>query len=110
VQGIRRIDLPPRDGDCKGQDPRIWYPHADRSEPGKFAEKYRIAAAQTASAKNICNSCPVQLDCLSYAMYHEPYGIWGGLTEREREQLRRKLKISIIPRDPVNTLPGMSLR
>jgi hypothetical protein len=43
-------------------------------------------------------------------MYHEPYGIWGGLTEREREQLRRKLKISMVPREPVNNLPGMSLR
>ncbi|NIR37006.1 MAG: WhiB family transcriptional regulator, partial [Actinobacteria bacterium] len=39
-------------------------------------------------AKAICQVCPVQVDCLEFAMeIREPYGIWGGLTETERRQV-----------------------
>ena len=38
-----------------------------------------------ALAKKICRRCPVTTQCLTWAVEHrEPYGIWGGLTERER--------------------------
>lgn len=40
-------------------------------------------------AKAICADCPVRQQCLDYAMDRpERYGIWGGLSERERRQLR----------------------
>jgi WhiB family redox-sensing transcriptional regulator len=40
------------------------------------------------TAKRICAACPVRRECLDYAMrVHEPFGIWGGLTEAERRQL-----------------------
>ena len=40
------------------------------------------------TAKRICADCPVRQECLDYAMrVHEPFGIWGGLTEAERRQL-----------------------
>jgi WhiB family redox-sensing transcriptional regulator len=40
------------------------------------------------SAKRVCADCPVRRECLDYAMrVHEPFGIWGGLTEAERRQL-----------------------
>jgi hypothetical protein len=36
-------------------------------------------------------NCDVPLDCLEYALANgERYGIWGGLTERERTRLRRQ--------------------
>jgi WhiB family redox-sensing transcriptional regulator len=36
-------------------------------------------------AKSICRVCPVNAECLDYALtIREPYGIWGGLTETER--------------------------
>ena len=36
-------------------------------------------------AKSICKVCPVNVECLEYALtIREPYGIWGGLTETER--------------------------
>lgn len=51
-----------------------------------FPEK----GGSTREAKKICMSCDVRLECLDYAMTHgERFGIWGGLSEREREQLAR---------------------
>jgi WhiB family transcriptional regulator, redox-sensing transcriptional regulator len=42
-------------------------------------------------AKRICAGCPVLEPCRSHALrVREPYGIWGGLTEHEREQLYRR--------------------
>ena len=41
-------------------------------------------------AKRICETCPVQRECLEYALAtREQYGIWGGLTEIERKALLR---------------------
>lgn len=43
----------------------------------------------TTAAKQICAACPVRLACLQWALdNYEQYGIWGGLTERERRRLR----------------------
>lgn len=40
---------------------------------------------RAAAAKVICANCPVLEQCRSYALAaHEPYGIWGGMTEEER--------------------------
>ena len=39
----------------------------------------------TAAAKAVCAACPVCAACLAHALaYDEPWGIWGGLTTRER--------------------------
>lgn len=44
--------------------------------------------AREAAAKAICGSCPVVTQCLRHALsVREPYGIWGGLSELERELL-----------------------
>lgn len=44
----------------------------------------------TAPAKKICLDCPVRAECLDYALAHdERFGIWGGLSERERRRLKR---------------------
>jgi WhiB family redox-sensing transcriptional regulator len=41
-------------------------------------------------AKRICSGCEVRAECLEYALAHdERFGIWGGLSERERRRLRR---------------------
>ena len=43
-----------------------------------------------AAAKAVCAACPVRSECLEHALAaSEPYGIWGGLTLRERRLLRR---------------------
>lgn len=39
----------------------------------------------------LCGICPVQKQCLYHALtFPEEYGVWGGMTERERERLRRQ--------------------
>lgn len=41
-------------------------------------------------AKQICRSCEVKTQCLEYALSHgENFGVWGGLSARERTKLRR---------------------
>jgi WhiB family redox-sensing transcriptional regulator len=40
-------------------------------------------------AKRICAGCPVKAECLEYALEHdEKFGIWGGLSERERRRIK----------------------
>jgi WhiB family redox-sensing transcriptional regulator len=52
-----------------------------------FPEK----GGSTKDAKAVCKSCEVRAECLGYALDHgEAFGIWGGLSERERRRLRRQ--------------------
>lgn len=56
--------------------------------------------ASTDKAKAACRACPVRAECLAYAMNTgERFGIWGGLSERERRQLRRDRRRAA--RDPI---------
>lgn len=68
---------------CRDEDPVLWFPRAD--DERHYDKQVR---AYTMTAKAICNLCPVQLTCLKHAIKaDERYGIWGGLTEREREKI-----------------------
>ena len=47
-----------------------------------------------AQAKAVCRECVVRAHCLSEALRSdERFGIWGGLTERERRSMRRSLSV-----------------
>lgn len=59
---------------CKEVDPEIFFPEKGCS---------------TREAKQICGLCPVRSECLEYALdTGQRYGIYGGLSERERRRLR----------------------
>jgi WhiB family redox-sensing transcriptional regulator len=60
---------------CAQTDPESFFPEKGGS---------------TREAKKICLNCEVKADCLSYALANdERFGIWGGLSERERRRLKR---------------------
>lgn len=60
---------------CLGVDPDLFFPER---------------GASTREAKEVCRGCAVRVDCLEWAMAKgERFGIWGGLSERERRRLRR---------------------
>jgi WhiB family redox-sensing transcriptional regulator len=70
-------------GACRGEDPgTFFHPEGERG-PAR--------AAREAAAKAICATCPVLDRCAEHALkVREPYGVWGGMTEDEREQLYRR--------------------
>jgi WhiB family redox-sensing transcriptional regulator len=42
-------------------------------------------------ARAVCTTCPVRLECLAEALDNRlDFGVWGGMTERERRALRRR--------------------
>ena len=40
--------------------------------------------------RSICGSCPIYKHCLAYALRHEDYGVWGGMTTNERNAFNGK--------------------
>jgi len=61
---------------CAQTDPEAFFPEKGGS---------------TREAKRVCASCEVREECLEYALANdERFGIWGGLSERERRKLKRR--------------------
>ena len=67
-------------GACRGEDSELFFhPESERG-----SQRTRREAA----AKAICARCPVAARCLTHALISgEPYGVWGGLSEVERQAL-----------------------
>lgn len=67
---------------------------AETDQEAFFPDK----GGSTRSAKSICQRCGVRAECLEYALAHdERFGIWGGMSERERRPLlveRRKARLA----------------
>ncbi len=65
---------------CLGVDPDLFFPER---------------GASTKEAKGVCKGCVVRDDCLEYALANgEKFGIWGGMSERERRRIRRARAIA----------------
>ncbi len=72
------------------EDERDWQERAlcAQTDPEAF---FPEKGGSTREAKRICGSCEVRAECLEYALAHdERFGIWGGLSERERRRLKRR--------------------
>lgn len=64
-----------RDALCAQVDPELFFP--DKSGSSTYAKK-------------ICNSCPVQRQCLQEALAtEEDWGVWGGVSGRARRKFRK---------------------
>ncbi|MER3395430.1 MAG: transcriptional regulator [Acidimicrobiia bacterium] len=60
---------------CMGVDPDLFFPER---------------GASTREAKAVCSRCVVRTECLEYALANaEKFGIWGGMSERERRKIRK---------------------
>ena len=59
-----------------------------RSSSTRRANAGPARARREAQAKAVCFECPAMAACRAHALQvHEPYGIWGGLSEGERAQM-----------------------
>ena len=78
-----RIEVAPATTDDQWQERALC---AQTDPEAFFPEK----GGSTREAKRICMGCEVRDACLEYALAHdERFGIWGGLSERERRRLKR---------------------
>ena len=56
-----------------------------------FGEKKSMTDMEADRAKRVCGGCPVKEQCLTFAMESgEPHGVWGGMSEDDRVNLRRR--------------------
>ena len=90
--------LPGRKGECRE---RTFLLDADAEEAG-WQERALCAqtdpeaffpekGGSTREAKKVCLTCEVRDDCLESALMNdERFGIWGGLSERERRKLKKR--------------------
>jgi len=63
---------------CRNADPELWFPIGPRASDDDYAAE-------------LCIDCPVRAACLRDALERgEPYGVWGGMSEVTRQQLRRR--------------------
>ena len=50
-----------------------------------------VRGAEQHKAKAVCGACPVRAECLAEALDNQiEWGVWGGMTERERRALLRR--------------------
>lgn len=71
-------------------DDRVWTDRANCRgvDPDAFFVR---GSVQARAALRLCQGCPVQEACLEYALEQEiDFGVWGGLTERQRRSLQRR--------------------
>ena len=72
------------DANCRGANADLFFPER---------------GASTRTAKSICRECRVKGDCLEFAIRTgEKFGIWGGMSERERRRVRRERQVAATTR------------
>lgn len=87
---------------CRGVDSSLFF-HPE-------GERGAARSARENSAKEVCMRCPVRAECAAHALaVREPYGVWGGLTEDEREELMGRARnrlITAATTGPTTTVTG----
>ncbi len=81
MEELFEVDLSWQDmANCRGGDADLFFPER---------------GASTRTAKAICRECIVREECLEFAIVNsEKFGIWGGLSERERRKIRRERQLA----------------
>lgn len=80
------------DGLCRGMNPDLFFP----------LRGGRGTTTSTYLAKATCNEggvggrpCPCRVECLEWALHHELFGVWGGVSERQRRRIRHDRNIIV---------------
>ncbi|WAU83401.1 WhiB family transcriptional regulator [Streptomyces sp. Qhu-G9] len=69
--------------ECRTVDPDLFFPIGSTGP----------ALVQIEDAKSVCRRCPVQEECLDWALETgQSIGVWGGKSEAERRTLRRRVR------------------
>ncbi len=107
VADIRRLPVPVTEvydwqmhGACRGMDSEsFFHPEGERG-PARVNRETQ--------AKRVCASCPVLEQCRRHALSaHEPYGVWGGLSEAERDVIIRGHDRTLKPAAPAVPRPRL---
>jgi WhiB family transcriptional regulator, redox-sensing transcriptional regulator len=78
-------------GSCREVDPLLFF-HPQNERGSSRIRRDR-------AAKLVCAACPVRMECADYAVRaREPYGVWGGLSEEDRERIYARLDSRHYPR------------
>jgi WhiB family redox-sensing transcriptional regulator len=72
---------------CSEVDPELFFPQ-ESEVGGVIYSKY----VNVSAAKQVCDECPLRIQCLEYAMSSNEIGIWGGTTEAQREGMKKSLR------------------
>ena len=68
------------EGACREADPQLFFHPEGERGPAR--------AKRDAAAVKVCEGCPVLQQCRQHGLsVREPYGVWGGLTEDDREAI-----------------------
>ena len=78
-------------GSCRRVGPDVFFhPEGERGPAREARER---------AAKAVCATCPVIEQCREHALaVREPYGVWGGLSEDDRERIYARIAITEYPR------------
>lgn len=87
MASISRLPMPLQElydwqyeGSCREADPETFFSPESERGPRRYDRE--------SAAKAFCARCPVVQECLEHALkVREPYGVWGGLTAGERQNL-----------------------
>ena len=76
-------------GSCRGADPDLFFHPEGERGPAR--------AGRETAAKAICASCPVLQQCAAHALaVREPYGVWGGMSEEDREARYGRRRLALV--------------
>ena len=78
---IKRKQVDWERASCRGLETDMFYDHKTGLEEKGLTLNH---------LRRICMSCPIQYDCLTIGVAHEPFGFWGGLSEEERRHLQAR--------------------
>jgi len=68
----------------KGYD---WFPARGRYVTTRHGSQ---VSPKTKTLLDICNECPVKIECRDYAITHNQPGIWGGTSSRQRRAMKKE--------------------